>query len=167
MIALIWSFLRGINPRAYLGIGLCIATLYGWHRLTGHYIETGRQEVRTEWAIEKAEIEEKANDARLAEQQKQAAINESIKKGHANEINKIRANYATTGRLRITAAACDQFAASGKAIGTSGSDAATTGTIALPEPIERDLRGLVMEADIMLANYRALQEFVKQNGLAP
>ena len=174
MIALVWAFIRGINPRVYLGIALCIATLYGWHRLTGHYIEIGRQEVRTEWAIEKAEREEKENDALIARQKenaeiekKQAETNALIKKGHANEIAKIHTSYATTNRLRLPSTVCDQFAASGKAIGTSGSDAATAATIALPEPIERDLRGLAMEADTMLAGCRSAQKFIIDNGFAP
>lgn len=166
MIALILSFLRSINPRILLGIALCIAALYGWHRLTGHYIEIGRKEVRTKWTIEKAEFEEKAKDARIAEQQKQATINESIKKGHANEIAKIHASYATVNRLRIPSSACNKFASTAEATSTGRNDAAPSRTIALPESIERDLYALAQEADTMLANYRALQEFIKQNGLA-
>lgn len=167
MIALVWSFLRSINTRVYLGIGLCIATLYGFHILKTRYIEEGKSLIYQEWKIADAEREEKANDARIAEQQKQASINESIKKGHAHELAKIHTSYATANRLRLPSTVCDQFAASGKGTSASGGDAAVTGTVALPEPIERDLRGLAMEADTMLANYRALQEFVKQNRLAP
>ena len=167
MIALVWAFLRGINPRVYLGIALCIATLYGFHTFKSRYIEQGKATVYQEWKIADAEREEKENDARITEQKHQAEINESIKKDHANELNKIRTNYATANRLRIPASACDQFAGGGKGTGTSGSNAATTGTIALPAQIELGLRSLVEEADTMLANYRALQEFVKQNGLAP
>ena len=164
MIALVLAFLRSINPRVYLGIALCIAALYGFHTFKSKYIEQGKSAVYLEWKIADAEREEKANDARLAEQQKQAAINESIKKGHAHELSKIRASYATANRLRIPASACSQLA---EATSPSGSDAAITGTIALPETIDIGLRALVEEADTMLVNYRALQEFVKQNGLAP
>lgn len=167
MIALIWTFLRSINPRIYLGIGLCIATLYGWHTIKLRYIEQGKAVVYLEWKIADAEREEKANDARIAEQQKQAAIIQFVRKENANEIAKIHAGYATANRLRVPATICNQFAGSGKGTSSSGSNAATTGTIALPPEIEQSLYDLAQEADTMLANYRALQEFVKQNGLAP
>jgi len=164
MIALAWAFIRGINPRILLTIALAIAAVIGWNRMTSHYIEIGRQEVRTEWIIENAEREEKENDARIAEQKHQASINESVKKGHANEIAKIHTAYATANRLRIPASACSQLTETTSA---GGIDATTAATVALPPAIEQGLFDLAQEADTMLANYRALQEFVKLNGLAP
>jgi len=164
MIAVVWTFLRSINPRILLGIALCVATLYGFHAFKTRYIEDGKKAVYLEWKIADTEREEKENEARIAEQQHQAAINESIKKDHANEISKIHTSYSASKRLRIPASACNQ---STEATSASASDAAIAPTITLPESIESNLWDLMMEADIMLANYRALQEFVKLNKLAP
>lgn len=163
MIAALWLLIKGINPRIYLGIALCIATLYGFHAFKTRYIEDGKEAVYLEWKIADTEREKKENDARIAEQQHQAAINESIKKDHANEISKIHTSYSASKRLRIPASACNKSA---EATSANASDATIATAITLPEPIESNLWDLIMEADIMLANYRALQEFVKLNKLA-
>jgi hypothetical protein len=167
MIAALWLLIKGINPRVYLGLGLCVAALYGWHKLTGHYIEIGRQEVRTEWVIEKAEYEEKANDARIEEQQKQATINESVKKGHANEISKIRASIASAPKLRVGSAICGEFVKSPEATSTSGSIEADTRTRVVRDDIDRDIKSLELVVEEAFATCRSAQKFITANGLAP
>jgi len=167
MIAIIWHFLRTINPRVYLGIALCIATLYGFHILKSRYIEEGKAAVYQEWKIADLKRKEQENSDRIAEQQHQAAINQQVKKELENEINKIHTSYANLKRLRLPKSTCVQPDSVTTAAGSSIANEATATTIALPEPIERNLYELMQEVDTMLSNYRALQEFVKLNNLAP
>lgn len=167
MIAFIWIFIRSINPRVYLAIGLCIVALYGWHELKTHYINEGKAEVMQLWKIADAEREEKANDDRIAEQQHQAAINESIKKEHANEINKIRAFIAGAPKLRVGSAICGEFAKTPEATSTSGSIEANTSTRVVRDDIDRDIKSLELNVEEAFATCRAAQEFIIENGLAP
>jgi len=167
MIALIFSFLRNINPRVYFGIVLCIAMLYGFHIFKTRYIEQGKALIYQEWKIADLKRKEQENSDRIAEQQHQAAINQQVKKELENEINQIHTSYANLKRLRLSKSTCVQSDSVTTAAGSSIANEATTGTIALPEPIERNLYELMHEADSMLADYRALQEFIKKNNLTP
>lgn len=167
MITFILVFLRKINPRVYLGIALCIATLYGFHILKTRYIEQGKALIYQEWKIADLKRKEQENSDRIAEQQHQAAINQQVKKELEIEINKIHTSYANLKRLRLPKSTCVQPDSVTTAAGASIANEATAATIALPEPIERNLYELTQEADTMLSNYRALQEFVKLNNLAP
>lgn len=174
MIALIWTFLRGINSRVYLGIALCIATLYGWHTIKSRYIEEGKTAVYQEWKIADAESEEKENDAMLARQKenaetekKQAETNALIKKGHAHEIAKIRAAIASAPKLRVGTAICGGFAGTPETESASGSDATNTGTRLVRDDIDRDIKSLELKVEEAFATCRAAQEFITANGLAP
>ena len=167
MITFILVFLRKINPLTYICIALCIATLYGFHTFKTRYIEQGKALIYQEWKIADLKRKEQENSDRIAEQQHQAAINQQVKRELENEINQIHTSYANVKRLRLSKSACVQSDSVTTAAGSSIANEATTGTIALPEPIERNLYELMHEADSMLADYRALQEFIKKNNLTP
>lgn len=137
--------------------------------------EAGKAEVQDTWDKAKAAqaIADNAailarvkNNERIAAQQD--VINQQLKDDHAKEIAQIRtrAGADSTYRLRLPATVCSQFAAGTKAQGTSGSDAAATGTVALPDEITRNLRELMVEADMVVANCRTTQKFVIENKLA-
>jgi hypothetical protein len=163
MLLLILSFIRKIKPRILFCVALCTFAFYCFYAFKERYVAQGKNFVYQEWKLAELTREKIENDARLVEQKMQSAINESIKKDHANEISKIHTSYSASKRLRIPASACNQSA---EATSANASDATIATTITLPEPIESNLWDLMMEADIMLANYRALQEFVKLNKLA-
>tara|TARA_R110000868_G_C10972514_1_gene770262 strand:+ start:2047 stop:2550 length:504 start_codon:yes stop_codon:yes gene_type:complete len=167
MITAFWLLIKGINPRVYLGIALCIVVLYGFHEFKNRYIEQGKALIYQEWKIADAEREEKENDARIEEQQKQASINESIKKGHAHEIAKIRASITSAPKLRVGSAICGEFAKSPEATGTSGGVEADTGTRLVRDDIDRDIKSLELKVEEAFATCRAAQKFITANELAP
>jgi hypothetical protein len=150
--------------------------------LTGCYVaydqikEVGRKEIRAEWDKAKAAqaLEDKAaiftrvkNNERIAAEQE--ATNKQLKDSHAKEIVQIRARAASDSayRLRIPASVCSGFASGAKAEGSAGSNSAVAGTVVLPDETEKNLRGLMVEADLVTAGCRVSQDFIKNNGMAP
>lgn len=134
----------------------------------------GAQGVQAAWDKERAErvaadnaaiLSRVKNNERIAEQQ--ALDNDRIRKGYEDEIARIRADRARAPGLRVTADVCTGLAGAAKTEGTGGSDAAVTGTIALPAQVDRDLRQLMEEADEVVAGCRAAQDFIVTNGMAP
>lgn len=96
---------------------------------------------------------------------RQQATNLKVSNDYQKELRAIRA-YQPTGRLQLPASTCDQVAGKTEAAGTSRSDGAVTGTIALPEDIERRLRERRKEADGVTAICRGLQNWAIENGFA-
>ena len=141
-----------------------------------HIKDGGRKEVLEEWgkakaaqaAADKAAILERVkNNERIAAQQD--ADKQKLKDSHAKEIVQIRARAASdsTYRLRIPASVCSGFASGAKAEGSAGSGSAIAETVVLPAEIERNLRELMVEADLVTAGCRVSQDFIKNNGMAP
>lgn len=166
-----------MNPlilKGLAGLALAAALVAGYFAWHHHVLGQGRAEMKAEWAADNA-LRTKAENAailhrlnsndRIREQQEIDL--KKMKKENADEIAKIRAAYATDGRLRIPATVCSGFAASTEAGRASGGNAASAGTVALPAQTERDLRGLMQEADTIVAGCRAAQAFIRSNGLAP
>lgn len=96
---------------------------------------------------------------------RQQAVNQKVSNAYQKDLRDARA-YVPAGRVQLTAAVCDQAAGKAKAAGASGSDGAATGTIALPEDIERRLRARRKEADEVTAICRGLQNWVIENGFS-
>lgn len=148
---------------------LCVALALLW---IGHRF--GAQGVQAKWDRETAQrkADENAavmsrirNNERIVEQQ--AIDKQRMKKGHADEIAQIRAAYAADRGLRLNADVCAGLAEGAKADGAGRGDGTTSGSIALPDEIERDLRALMLEADTVVASCRVAQEFIRSNGMAP
>lgn len=162
--------MKWLNPGIWLAILLAIAAGVGVGYWRGDASGTATE--RAEWTTkENARItaEQVAlfhaveNNTRIAQQQ--AIDNRKVSNAHQSEIAAVRAAYERpAGRLRITGDVCNQFASSTKTKRSGGSDAATPGTVELPEPIDRDLRRLARDADEVTATARALQEWARLNG---
>lgn len=142
--------------------------------LFGGGVVVGKKYVQGNWdaeahartAAESAAILTRVkNNERQAEQQ--LLDNRKIKKVNQDEIRKIHAGYATTSRLRVPASVCNRPASGAEADSASGSNGATAGTVALPDKIESDLYALMRDADVIVAQCRAAQEFIRANGMAP
>jgi hypothetical protein len=134
----------------------------------------GGDSVRVEWQAEtlKRKTAENAailtrikNNERTADQQE--VDRQKLKKGHTDEIAQIRAAYATDRGLRLPATVCRGLAAGTEAESASRGNGSTSGTVALPGSIERDLRALMLEADTVVAGCRVAQAFIRDNGMAP
>ncbi|MBF8177797.1 hypothetical protein [Herminiimonas contaminans] len=97
---------------------------------------------------------------------RQQAANLKVSNDYQKELRDIRA-YQPAGRLRLPASTCDQIAGKTETTGASRSDGATSGTIALPEDIERRLRDRRKEADGVTAICRGLQNWAIENGFYP
>ncbi len=146
-----------------------IASLWGFQHAG---VSQGRAEVQAKWDKEKreqAEADKAAlftrikNNERIAEQQ--ALNDERIRNENKVEIAAIRAAYARPAGLRLPASGCSGSAAGVEAESASGGNAAFARTVALPPAIERDLQELMQEADIVVANCRATQSFIRVNRL--
>ncbi len=90
-----------------------------------------------------------------------------VSKSHADELATIRAQFNAdrAGGLRVTAAVCDAVTFKADTPGSAGTNGAAAGTVVLPESLERNLWQLTREADEVTAKARALQDFIRENGL--
>lgn len=131
-------------------------------------------ELRSDWAKETAERKEAENLAvfqrlrnneRAKEQQE--IDSQRMKKENADEIAKIHAAYDRAPGLRINKNICAGFAARTEAESASRSNGETASTGLLPEPYNRDIRALMLEADEIVAGCRVAQKFIQSNGMAP
>lgn len=190
MISLIWTFIRNINPRILIAIGLCGTVFFGFHMLKTRYIEQGKAAVYQEWKIADAEREEKENDARIAENnrqvaelarmaeesnailQKQRENNVKVATDHEKQIAKLQtvindtnAKLAKSGWLRVSRSICDQLPSdTAKATSDGNNDEGTTTTIQLPQRITDDLLKLADRCDAIVEQSREAQEWAKING---
>ncbi|MFZ6734757.1 hypothetical protein ACO0LG_22730 [Undibacterium sp. Ji42W] len=132
----------------------------------------GKKEVQQEWDADKlaksqaetaATLSRVKNNERIAEQQ--ALDNAKIKKGHDDEMAAVRAANASPYRLRVSDSICRGFASATNTQSPGVGNAPATGTLALPEALERNLQDLIQEADTMLASCRAAQSFIRSNGM--
>jgi hypothetical protein len=158
----------------YLCIAKAIAVIAAALALFGAGHHFGAQGVQADWSKETAErktaetaaiLTRIKNNERIADQQE--ADRQKLKKGHTDEIAQIRAAYATDRGLRLPAAVCCGLAAGTEAESASRGNGSTSGTVALPGSIERDLRALMLEADTVVAGCRVAQAFIRDNGMAP
>jgi hypothetical protein len=101
-----------------------------------------------------------------ADNEKERVANEELNMAQ-RELAKYRDEnkrlIADRGGLRISKQACtglDLSTRETKTTSSSGSDADLTGTIALPQEIERGLQDSADEADIILEQFRTLQGWV-------
>ena len=143
MIEALWLLIRGINPRIFLGIGLCLVALYGWHELKTHFEDAGAAKVQAKWDKEKAD---EAEAKRTLERETRRAVdvitaNSQKEKDHAKAtIDSLRADVRT-GVIRLSVATA---AASSSTI-TGVRDLETRADI-LPASADRII-GIIGEAD--------------------
>ncbi|MES2072332.1 MAG: hypothetical protein V4488_18385 [Pseudomonadota bacterium] len=154
---------------------MLIAGLWGVQR---RGLLQGRAEVQAKWdksERERAEAEKSAllarvkNNERIAEQQ--ALDQRRIRKDVNNEVGQIHAAYDRSHHaagLRLPAYVCGAGATTAaETASAAGSDASVAASIALPPALERDLQDLMQEADTIVANCRATQQFIRLNGMSP
>jgi hypothetical protein len=164
-----------MNPLAIKGIATLLFVLAIF--MAGHH--QGAKSVQGEWdaakVVQLAETNKIiADNAARVEQLQQAytETNRKVSNDYQTEKSKIEAerdaaitnSSKPTQRLYITAA-CGKAPASGpKAASISGPDATASSTIALPQQTSDDLFRLAAEADEVVAQAKALQEWIKDNG---
>lgn len=152
--------------RYLAAIAAALAAIFFAYQLGEH---SGKALVQQAWDKQKAAqlsaenlaiLSRMNNNERMREQQ---ALNEKrMRNDYENEISRVRAAANSPYRLRIKAdRLCSGFAATTTTQATAGSDAAATGTLALPEPVAGDLWRLVQEADDVLAQCRLAQRFIQ------
>lgn len=136
----------------------------------------GRAEVQARWdkeRRERAEAEKSAlltrmkNNERIAEQQ--ALDRQRIRKDVNNEVSQIQVAYdrrhGDAPGLRLPASVCHGLASAAETASAARSNATLAAAIALPPALERNLQDLMQEADIVVANCRAAQQFIKSTGM--
>lgn len=147
-----------------------IAAIYA----AGHH--QGASGVQSAWDRAKlAQItaDDDARAKREAENAEQAArqseTNASITKAVnvANTQISVTAAAARTRGLYLPATACNRPASPATASSAIGSDDAPAAAVKLPDDVADALIAEAERADKLTEGYRALQDFVKQNGLAP
>lgn len=161
-----------MNPYAIIGaLVLLIAVALGG-------AQTGRKLERSTWqakelataaaaqqelasAIERAQRIQTFNEAkaRKASERHEQALSDLDKK-YAADLAAVR----RAGGLRIPRSTCDAAPAGEQGAGTGRSDAASAGTVKLPDRIEADLFTLTKRADELAEQLRALQGWVRDAG---
>lgn len=160
-----------LSPTLWLVLVLSHGALFGAGYFNG--VSDGVKSERVTWQekeVARIESEQVAMLAAAADSSRIAKLNaENNRKAiNENQAEKqaIRTAYErVTHVMRIDAAACNSVAAAGQAGGASGVDAASAGTIALPDKIADDLWYLARDADEVNATARGLQEWIKLNGM--
>lgn len=166
----------GLYARLIAAVTLLTLILAGLWGVRQRGIVLGRAEIQAQWdkeSRERTEAERSAlfarvkNNERIAEQQ--LLDQQRIRKEVNSEVDQIHAAYGHSGSgtagLRLPAGICSGSAPATQTLGASGGNAAAAGTIALPAEIARDLQGLMQEADTIVANCRATQQFIRLNGM--
>lgn len=158
----------------YVGAIKALAVIAALLAIFGFGHRTGAQGVKADWAQETAERKTAENAAiltRIKNNERVAAQQDvdrqKLKKGHADEIAKIRSAYAADRRLRINAKLCIGFAAGPNAESANGGDDGTAATRLLPEAYDRDIKSLGIEYETAIAGCRVAQKFISDNGMAP
>lgn len=149
-----------LDPRVWLAILLAIAIGAFPAYLGGR--SDGRKLERADY--QDAEI--KATAQRLAENAAQAAqqaetVNK-VRKGYTDEISRLRDSYADAGKLRVKVQ-CPAATLSGAPESAIGVDAGTA--VELPAAVTSGLYGIAEDADKQAAQLRALQDFIRKNGV--
>lgn len=142
--------------------------------VAGHH--QGAASIQSKWDAARLAQASSDNDARVKREkensdlrQTQVETNAEIKKANDEANQKITsaAGAARARGLYIPEAACNRPSSSATASSARSSDDATAGSGKLPIALANDLISEAERADRMTEGYRALQEFIKQNGLAP
>jgi hypothetical protein len=95
---------------------------------------------------------------------KQRSINREVSNDYQQEAAVVRAYQPSGQRLRIPGPVCPKATGETEAASAGRADGAASGTVALPEDIERRLRDRRKEADGVTAICRGLQEWARANG---
>lgn len=163
-----------MNP--YLIVAKAAAALALIAVLTAFSFHQGAASVQSKW--DAARLAQIAADDDLREKReslnavlaaRQQEANATIKKDNdeANQKITFAAGAARAHGLYVPTAACNRSSSPATASSASSSDDATTGSGKLPDALADDLISEAERADKMTEGYRALQEFIQQNGLAP
>jgi hypothetical protein len=173
MIAIL-GFFRAIPRWLYAALAFVALAGAGAAYMHSAGVDSGRAQVQAQWGADKlsrAAATTKAVANRLAENAadklKQAAEAAKITKAHDEEMSTVRARLAATERMRRPAFCSGSGrppAETGSAASSSG-DAPDSTSGLLPEPVDRDIKALVLETEEVAATGRACQAFVRS--LAP
>lgn len=148
-------------------VGMALAGVVVWHL---HAVHEARGEGYQAAVTERAAADLAATIKRTIENDavavQQRAANVSITKAKDEELSPVRARIAAD-RLRVGPALCDGVALPAQATGTAGGNSADTASRVLPEPMDRDIRALILETEEVGATARACQSFIEKNGLVP
>lgn len=133
-----------------------IASLFG-----GYAFNAGKNWERGRW--EKSQAKAQAKFAEMVQQvsdmkDKDANTLVRVINDRESEIDRMRIDLASLGRLRISKAVCNPATVPGKAKGASVPDGKET--VDLPTKIERDLRELINELEIEVLNCNTLRDIV-------
>lgn len=162
-----------MNP--YVIIGGLVLLIGAW--FGGSY--TGAKVERATW--QKKEIALMAAYARDLEKEitnrdRERQFNEAkarkASENHEKALTKLKSEYTadlaalrSAGGLRIPKRWCPPAASPGIAAGTSGPDESASATEALPERTQEGLFSMTEEADQLAERLRALQNWIRDNGL--
>lgn len=134
----------------------------------------GRAHTLREWRAHDAEIARIAGMAQAAATARndqialqQQADNKRIVKGYTDEIAKIRADIARAPRLRVGPGLCAGFASATETGSASRSDGADSASRPLPPALDRDIKALIEETELVATTGRACQDFIRSNGMGP
>lgn len=158
--------MMNLIPYRILPVVLALIALIGAGYVWGHHAATNAAsaaELVRVSAQEKETLKAVENNTRIAQQQE--IDKRKVTNDYLAEIAKVRAAAAhPAGGLYLPATACHPLAAAATSGDAGRTDAATAGTVALPDAITSDLRRLASDADEVTATARALQEAVRTSG---
>lgn len=128
------------------------------------------EKIALQQAQQKAIIDQVAkNDAILKDQQAKAR---KASDDHEKALSDLQTKYdaaiaanRAAGGLRVSRSVCDQPPASPKTTSAGGPDEAGARTVELPQRVEDDLYALTKRADELAEQLRALQQWIRDNGL--
>jgi hypothetical protein len=159
---------------ALLVIGLVLGALAYRASLINDGKVAGRAEVQALWDKDKAALalaEEKAYQQRVTENKVEAAkqleANLSNERTHHEELAKLRADLSTDRMLRGPRLCGPVVAGETKASRPRERDEPDPGVGAFPSDVERDIKSLIWEMEVVASTARSCQQFVKDNGMWP
>lgn len=163
-----------MNPYSILGgVLLLIAVAFGG-------ASVGRKLERQKWQEKELSTAAATQDLLVAEHKKYIRLQDfnemtarKASENHAKALSDLKTKYDASiaavraaGGLRISRTIClDNNATTTETTSASRPDEASAGTVALPTVVEERLFNLTKEADELSEQLRALQNWVKANGL--
>lgn len=137
-----------------IGFVICLALTLLWHfDRTSRYhagVRAGKAEVQARWEMDRLARSEAARLDAL----ERAKISNDVQGKYDAEVNKLRADLRRSERLRVGTAICGTAETTPDS--ASGDSAGTRGRI-LSEEMDRDIKSLIQETELVAATARACQ----------
>ena len=155
-------FIRFAIVLALIGLG------YGVSLLPEHFREQGDARTELKWTKKlDAAVKDEEARVRLEYSNKETEYEKRYNKlrdGFKDELNAVNLKHATSElRFNRTKICAKQTTGSAEGENTSRIYEATATSELFPEPYAGNIKGLMLEADLMTAGYRRLQEAVKKS----